>query len=110
MKIVKSVRDVLEDAAMIIVGLAFGIHMAKILLAKYNLTLYDLWSALLKMPGDLWNSGDNLFCAIGLLVTGLGLAMSGWAFFRSFLEDQGFAFKAAFKKILPMFRVKKTVS
>ncbi len=109
MKTFKSVREVLEDAAMMILGLAFALHMARILLAKYNLTLYDLWKTLLKMPGDLWNSGNSLFCAVGLMVTGLGLAMSGWAFLLDFLEGRGFALRSVFKKRPIPFRVKKTV-
>ncbi|WMJ83431.1 hypothetical protein ACS3UN_10185 [Oscillospiraceae bacterium LTW-04] len=100
----KSVREVLGDAAMMIGGLVFAVHMAKALLAKYNLTLFDLWKTLLKMPSDLWNSGDSAFCALGLMVTGLGLAMAGLAFLQIFLEDRGFILKSLFKKM----EVKKT--
>lgn len=109
MKTIKSVREVLEDAAMMMLGLVFAVHMAKVLLAKYNLTLYDLWATLLKMPGDLWNSGDSVFCALGLLVTGLGLAMAGWAFLQAFLEGCGFRLQSLFKNFQNPFRVKKTV-
>lgn len=109
MKMIKSVREIAEDAAMMLVGLAFGIHMAKGLLAKYNLTLHDLWAAFLKMPGDLWRSGDSLFCALGLMVTGFGLAMAGWAFLQDFMAGRGAALRQSVGGFKNLFKVKKTV-
>lgn len=109
MKRSKSIIEILEDAVMIIIGSAFAIHMAKVLLAKYNLTLYDLWQTFLRMPSDLWNSGDSLFCALGLLVTGLGLAMAGWAFLQVFFESCGLTMQLLLKKINNPLKVNKTV-
>lgn len=109
MKAFKNIREIVEDAAMIIVGLAFGLHMARALLAKYNLTLYDLWKTLLKMPGDLWRSGDSLFCALGLMVVGLGLAMAGWAFLQGFLADHGAALRRRFATLPNLVKTKRTV-
>ncbi len=109
MKKSKGVIEILEDAVMMIIGSAFAIHMSKVLLAKYNLTLYDLWQTLLKMPSDLWNSGDSLFCALGLLVTGLGLAMAGWAFLQVFFENCGLTMQLLLKKVRNPLKVKKTV-
>lgn len=109
MKKSKGVIEILENAVMIIIGSAFAIHMSKVLLAKYNLTLYDLWQTFLKMPSDLWNSGDSVFCALGLLVTGLGLAMAGWAFLQVFLEGCELTLQSLFKKVHNPLKVKKTV-
>lgn len=109
MKRSKGIIEILEDAVMIIIGSAFAIHMVKVFLAKYNLTLYALWQTFLRMPSDLWNSGDSLFCALGLLVTGLGLAMAGWAFLQVFFESCGLTLQLLFKKINNPLKVKKTV-
>ncbi len=109
MKAFKSIKEIAQDAAMMLVGLAFALHMAKVLLARYNLTLYDLWTTLLKMPGDLWRSGESLFCALGLLVTGLGLALAGWAFLQEFLSGQGVTLRGCLSGLKKPFKVKKTV-
>lgn len=102
MKRFKKFRDVLEDAAMIVIGLSFAVHMSSSILKRYNLTLYELFKTLVKMPSDLWQSDGSLFCALGLLVTGLGLAMAGWAFLSDFLESKNIA-------PLKWFKVKTTV-
>ncbi len=97
-KINKSAREILEDAAMLVIGLIFAARASKWILNLMNVSWNDILQAVYKMPSALWHSGDDsLFCALVLLVAGTGLALSGWAFLSNYLESKNIALRDVLK-------------